>query len=219
MQLFHSVDGGTASTFDLVQLERPSNLILEHLAADLSSVGWQGDYLYGCALNVGIARISIIDGTVDVARIACEMVTTDDGGLVARVGGPVDDVPFGLLAQFADFDHIAVREAEHIFALDPYATRIAVEGNQAYFSWHAASTVETAKLADGEPINSIPLEGFDNWIMGMDVLGDGQLAITSWIDTEALYVFDAETGAATGQIPSELPARLGGGLKCVAGGR
>ena len=204
------LDSGTVCTSDLAP---------ELQVIDGSSLGWQGDYLYTCALGVGIARISITDGTVDVAPIACEMVTTYDGGLVARVGIEEDDAPFGLLAQFADFDHIAVRKAEHILALDPYATRIAVEGNQAYFGWHSASTVETAELADGAPIKSIPLEGFDNWIMGMDVTGHGQLAITSWFDTEALYLFDAETGAAQGQIPSELPSRLGGGLKCVSGGR
>jgi hypothetical protein len=203
------LDSGTVCT---------SELTPELQLVDASSLGWQGDYLYGCALGVGIARISIIDGTVDIAPIACEMATTYDGGFVARVGIEPEDAPFGLLAQFADFDHIAVRKAEHIFALDPYATRIAVEGDQAYFGWHAASTVETARLADGEPIKSIPLEGFDNWIMGMDITSDGKLAITSWFDTDSLYVFDAETGAATGQVPSELPARLGGGLKCVSGG-
>jgi hypothetical protein len=194
-----------------------------------SSLGWQGDYIYSCDPWLGFARVSVIDGTVDIAPIDCGLwpglgVTTHAGGLLARVPKDFADPLDGVLARFADFDHLVGHEPEHVFDFDPEASRVAVHGDQAYFAWHSIPApgdghlgVETLPLVDGAELTTIVLEGFDNWVMGMDVIDGGELVLASWFDTEGIYVFDAGTGAFERLIQSELPSLFVQGFECQTG--
>jgi hypothetical protein len=183
----------------------------------ISSLGWQGDYVFNCDYNRGIARINIADGTVDIAPIQCEAITTFKGGLIGLAGLGTSTSPLGALMEFASFDDAARRNPTHVFDLDAFASRVAVHRNQVYLAWHSTNTVETAALTDGAAIKSIPLEGYDNWIDGMDVTDDGQLVIGGPFYTGGIHLFDATTGDFEGQLPSEFSETSIAGLKCVRG--
>ncbi len=182
-----------------------------------NSLGWQGSYVYACDMDRGIARTSVVDGTVDIAPVPCSATTSYDGGLLSLISFGED--PLGGLIQFDTFDAAARREPTRVFGLDPYTSRIAVQGNRAYFAWHSTDTVQTAELADGAPIKDILLEGYDDWIDGLDATGDGRLVIgMPWYDI-GISLFDAHTGAFDGQLPTDFGGfeRLEG-LKCHSEG-
>lgn len=181
-----------------------------------ASLGWRGDYLYTCQYDMGLIRMSLVDGTVDVAPIWCEAVTSYNDDLLAFV--VLDEgEPFPQLVRFNSFNDAATRNPAHVFALEPWASRLATNGEQAYFSWHSAAEVLTSELLDGAPITPIALGGgYDDWIMGLDVLDDGRMLIGGWFSAaEDVYVFDAATGAATGALQFDGLEGIGG-LDCVS---
>lgn len=183
-------------------------------AVDATSLGWQGDYLYSCVQDRGVARISIVDGTVDVAPIQCEAVSTDgDGLLVMLPPGAYTSQGFSLV-RFDSFEAAARREVSRLFDVDPYASRVALHGTRGYFAWHSTDTVEIADLDADVSLRSIQLEGYDDWIYGMDVTDDGRLLVLGPFYNAGLHVFDADTGAALGRIAPELS---GLGLACAPG--
>lgn len=182
----------------------------------LSTLGWRGDYVYTCSYERGIVRTSLIDGSTDVAPVPCEAVTTYDGGLLALAPAqyfvPGSSIAWLGLVQFATFEDAAARRATKVFELDPFASRLAVASNgRAYFSWHSTDRVESAALQDGATITSTVLEGYDDWIQGIEVLDDGRMLIgASWSADETLMVFDADTG-------SQLESLTIPGLNSIAG--
>lgn len=165
-------------------------------ASDYSSLAWIGDYVYTCHYDLGLIRMSLVDGSVDVAPLWCEAVTSYNDGLLAFVALE-PDFPMPQVVHFNSFDAAARRAPTHIFDLDPYASRVATNGEQAYYSWHAADEVLTSELLDGAPITPISLAGYDDWIMGLDVLDDGRLLIGGQgFGGPDLFEFDVATGAA-----------------------
>jgi hypothetical protein len=182
---------------------------------DTSSLGWYGDYAYGCIYERGLARISLIDGSVDVAPIACEAVTVDAAGHLLVMPFSTSDFPqlslFSVL-RFASFDDAARLQIAEVLPVEPYATRMATDGGRGYFAWHATSTIEVADLATGA-LQSLALEGYDDWILGLDAVGDRLFVLGSWTEP-GVRVFDATTGAQKNIIAPEF---LGEGLACAAG--
>jgi hypothetical protein len=187
--------------------------------ANGNSLGWRGDYLYTCMYQRGVARMSLVDGTIDIAPIACDNVTTFDGGLVGVFYLPTDAEPFGLgaLMVFDTFEDVARHAPSRMFAHYPYSGRLAFHGNRAYFAWHSTHTVESAVLVDGAKISSLPLEGFDDWILGLDVTDDGRLVIGGDERRGGIHFFDAGTGELQGLLDSPYSSIHMGGLKCISG--
>ncbi|HEU4535604.1 MAG TPA: hypothetical protein VFS00_15860, partial [Polyangiaceae bacterium] len=48
----------------------------------VSSLGWVGDYVYVCDYNRGLVRISVADGSVDIAAVSCDSATSHAGGIL-----------------------------------------------------------------------------------------------------------------------------------------
>lgn len=185
-----------------------------------ASLGWLGDHVYMCMRERGLARVSVVDGSVDIASVPCEGVTVQDGGLVALVWFDGDEYAAApwYVARFASFEDAVRREPEQVYEMAPYASRMAAHGDTLYFAWHSTNTIEVAELADGAEFQSLPLQDFDNWIMGMDVTDDGRLVLGSWSDAGGLHVFDASTGAFQGKLDSAFSDTLISGIDCVSGG-
>jgi hypothetical protein len=181
---------------------------------DTSSLGWRGDYAYGCIHERGLARISLIDGTVDIAPISCEAVTVDeDGSLLVMPfwGADFPDLSIFSVIRFDSFEAVAQRQITEVLPVEPWASRMAVAGGRGYFAWHSTSTIEVADLATGA-IQSLPLENYDDWILGLDVVGDRLLVLGSWNDP-GLRVFNATTGKQETVIASGFH---GEGLACAS---
>lgn len=188
-----------------------------------ASLAWLGDYLYMCLNDRGLARVSIVDGSVDIAPIYCTGVTSHEGDLLTILG-PGRDAATGApyyLARFASFERAVTREAEEVYEMAPSASRVTAYGNHVYLSGYATSTFEIAEIADGAELRTVTLEGYDDWIDGMDVTPDGRLVIGGGPRTTGdLHVFNPRTGAFQGLLGSEFAHASAGiaGIDCVSGG-
>jgi hypothetical protein len=197
-----------------------------------ASLAWMGDYAYMCSHNRGLARISLIDGSIDIASLPCDAVAVQNGGLVVLFG-PIAQSFLGgnganpwYVARFASFEDAVEREPEVIYEMAPWASRMAAHGDSLYFAWHATDTIELANLADGAEFQSITLEGFDTWVNGLDVTDDGTLVVGSnaesvegdpYLDS-VLHLFDAATGTWRSTFENGFENRLIAGLDCQSGG-
>jgi hypothetical protein len=179
-----------------------------------SSLGWQGDYVYGCIYDRGLARISLVDGAVDVAPVPCDAVAVhgDDLLIMPLPGTSLDQFPLFSVLRFDDFAAAARREITEAVGIEPWASRMAVHGDRGYFAWHATNTIETAELRDGAEIQSIVLEGYDDWIVGLDATDD-KLIVLGPHYNPGLHLFDPATGASLGVLA---PEYSGDGLSCVS---
>jgi hypothetical protein len=184
-----------------------------------SSLGWMGDYLYVCEIERGLARISLLDGSIDIAPLPCDAVTVQDNGLVVALSFGFEELGSApwYTARFASFEDAVARNPEQVYAMAP-VSRMAAHGDDLYFAWHSTDRIETASLADGATFQEIVLEDFDNWIFGMDVTDDGKLVLGSWLDTGGLHVFDAATGAFQGKLDNAFHNTIISGIECLSGG-
>jgi hypothetical protein len=180
-----------------------------------ASLAWLGDYVYTC-MNRGLTRISLIDGSVDIAPMLCSGVTAHDGGLLALVTFP-DEADAGMyLVRFASFADAVESNPESVFAMAPWGTRMAAHGEKVFFAWHSTDTFQSAEIADGAEFQDTTLENFDDWILGMDITDDGKFVMTGWEDQ--INIFDVATGTFLSQIPDSNPDDRLGGIECLSGG-
>ncbi|ACY15620.1 hypothetical protein [Haliangium ochraceum] len=186
------------------------------------SLGWLGDYVYTCdERRSGLQRISLIDGSVDVAPIPCEGVAIHEGALLTLLHFPLEqDVvsfPPLYLARFATFEDAVAREVEQVFELAPAATFMGVSGNTAYFSWYSGR-IEAAELSDGAVFKPLVLKDLEVTIHGMDVTDDGILvALGSSLEHEGLVLFDADTGSYLGEFDHPDGGLYADGIDCYSG--
>jgi hypothetical protein len=190
---------------------------LPGLAGELgtTSLGWQGDYAYACIVDRGLVRISLVDGSRDIAPVSCDAVTVHGDDLLVMPFGSsgFETYPLYSVLRFDDFAAAARREVADVVEISPYASRMAVDGDRGYFAWHATGTIETAELSDGAEMETITLQGYDDWIYGLEVVS-GMLFVVGPSHKPGLHVFEAATGYALGVL---LPEYSGDGLACVGG--
>jgi hypothetical protein len=186
------------------------------LASDLgtASLGWQGDYAYGCIYDRGLARISLVDGSLDIAPISCDAVAIhgDDLLIMPFGGSGFEEYPLYSVLRFDDFAAAARREVADAVEIAPWASRMAVHGDRGYFAWHSTNTIETAELIDGAELQTITLDGYDDWIYGLDATDD-MLIVLGPSYNPGLHLFDAATGASLGVLAA---AYSGDGLSCAS---
>ncbi|WNG49394.1 hypothetical protein F0U60_38695 [Archangium minus] len=167
---------------------------------DISSLAWNGNYLYGCIYDRGLARISLVDGSVDIAPIACQAVTSYRNGLITLLDydGSNHSV-LNTLVQFDTFRNAARHVTSCTLNNRPHASRMATGGDRGYFAWHSTDSIETFALNRNESPQTIKLQGYNGWIMGMDATEDGRLHIVG--TNPELLSFNSTTGAALGKKP------------------
>jgi hypothetical protein len=186
---------------------------------DVSSLGWQGNYLYTCIRERGLARISLVDGSVDIAPVACEAVASHREGLLTLLGHDGTESSWeGALVHFESLEAAARQDSSCLRRSSPRASRMTVHGDQGYFAWHSTDTISTLALDKTDKPRSIVLKEYDGWILGMSVLDDGRLVILapgSGTRSARLLVFDSKTGASLGAHSLRLSDS--GGLVCRRG--
>ncbi|QRK08437.1 hypothetical protein JQX13_52465 [Archangium violaceum] len=187
--------------------------------SSVSSWAWQGDYTYACIRERGLARVSLVDGSVDIAPIACQAVSTHREGLLLLLDYDGKNTSLlGALAQFDSFEAAARREASCLLDTRLHASHMAVRGDQGYFARHVAGEILTARLGQAEAPQELPLQGYDDWIQGMHATDDGRLIILGpdrATNTTRLFLFELSSGEALGLHPMEA---IGSGLMCRSPG-
>lgn len=173
---------------------------------DLTSLAWNGNYLYGCLRDQGLVRLSLVDGSADIAPVACDAVTSYRNGLLTLQGmTPV---------HFDTFRNAARQMNSCTDNRTLWASRIATLGDQGYAAWHSTGTIETFPLNRAESPRPLALSGFNDWVMGLDALEDGRLVILG--RSGELSTFNSTTGAALGKL---VASRAANGLACKLGKR
>lgn len=180
---------------------------------ETGSIAWQGDYVYGCISQRGLARVSLVDGSRDIAPILCDAVTIYGDDLLLLSGGtiwPDQYARYSLtgLQRLDDFAAAARREVEDVVDILVDAWRLAVDGDRGYFAYYEAEIVQTAELRDGAELENILLEDYGP-ISGLAVT-DGKLMILGF--SPGLHLFDPTTGASLGVLA---PEYTGDGLSCA----
>lgn len=172
----------------------------------LASIAWRGEAMYVCGYAQGLTRLSLVDGSIEQAQVACSAVTDDRGSLL------LTSAPFGNGAQaYPSYAAILSGEpsAEYDFGAD---SRMTAHGGRLYSAWHSTNTVDVFDLTTNESLPPITLDGYDGWVLGMAVTDAGELIISgdTWGDT--IYVFDVATGTKLRELRSTTPVF---GLSCV----
>ena len=186
--------------------------------SDASSLGWRGEVAYVCAYDndQDLVRISLRDGSWERGNLSCQAVTGDERGLLVQrsPGDPELDI-LDWFRVFAFESYSALRAHDYGPTYDlPTTSRIAVQGDRIYGAWHSTDTIDVVDRTSGAALGPITLEGYDDWVMGLDVTVDAWLTIANWKSgEESVTVFDARNGSRLREVT--VPGMISG-LACVA---
>jgi len=193
--------------------------VASHSLYDLSSLGWLGDVLYACSYNEGLVRLDVQTGAVERLEMPCAAATADAGSLLILTGYEPGMSSNSSVFRVAGYDGLLAGEAEATGVTNLWGERMTARDGLLYSAWHSTNTIQVHDLATGELVREVVLEGYDNWINGLDVTPDGRLLILGYAEEgldSQLMVFDAVTGARLGThlVPSADTAM---GLECRSG--
>lgn len=176
------------------------------------SLAWSNGYVYSCIPELALARISTGDGSLTLAPIRCEAVTTGPDGSLLVLSVVGEDT----LQAFASFEDVLNGQPAHTYKVANNNSRIAYHDGQLYSAWHSTSTVQVAPLDDLFVERSIPLADFDDWVWGLDATDAGDLIVaTAW--GEELRIFDAQTGAARASFALDFGLdAMSAGISCTS---
>lgn len=179
------------------------------------TLAWRGEAAYACLYGAGLVRVSLGDGRVQYAQMACGGVAVDDAGRLVVSLLPAPD-PYGFfyraLYAFDSWPDVLAGRAAGVFGPVGFLERFTVRGGILYEAWHAGHTIERYDLATGGALDPLPLDVYDGWILGLSVTGDGRLLVPGDLWGDTVWVFDAATGVAEGIVQPTTPVI---GLACV----
>jgi hypothetical protein len=93
-------------------------------------------------------------------------------------------------------------------------TRIGATSDRIYGAWHSTDSIKVFDSADGTLLNTVVLEGWDDWIWGISVVGN----VLHIVNSNGLVArFDKDTGAFLDSVQVDLPypyPSAGHGLWC-----
>lgn len=185
---------------------------LEHTPTD-HALSWRGEVAYVCDDYAGLKRISLKDGKTGLAQMPCSGVGVDGGRLlVAAPSGRTDEPWARSLFGFDTWEQLLAGRTISSFDLGYFVSRMTVHDGILYTAWHSTDTIKRTSLATGEALPPVALEGYEGWILGLAVTGDGRLLVTGELGGDTVYVFDARTGKAEGVVRPSTPVA---GLACV----
>lgn len=213
-----TLNSGTPTVLGLDSGRTCSGVPLERSApGDVSSLAWQGSYLYACLRERGLARFSLLGASVDIAPVSCQGVASHRDGLLVMLDDSDGEGFRQALVQFDSLEAAARHESSCSIEHELQASRMAVQGDQGYFAWHSTNEISTLALKRGATPRKIKLKGYNGWIMGLDVTADGRLLILgrgSGANTQ-LLTFARATGKLlkTQSLPFDA-----NGLVCTKGG-
>lgn len=181
-----------------------------------SALGWFNDHVYQCVRERGVAQISLLDGSIQLAPVPCESVTSDGQSLILT---PSLTAFGSSVERYASFDDLRAHKVAAQLPIPGHVSRLAVRGNLGYVSGHSTDEVSIIAL-DSSKRATIKLDRYDDWIFGLDALSDGTVVIGSPRRTlRDLRLFDGASGKQLRSYSLQLarPADIAG-FKCQDGG-
>jgi hypothetical protein len=168
------------------------------------SIAWSGEFIFACADDDGmLTRASLVDGSIEKSYVYCDGVTNYDGHLYVRSAGLIEGANVPVYDTWED-----VRCGEPSFyAPGTSNSRVNIHNGVLYSTWHSTSKFDWRNIATSAS-GTIPLEGWDDWIMGIDVTDDGLFAHTGG---GALHYYDVTSGTLLGAVDKA----SGYGLACT----
>lgn len=179
-------------------------------SGDQVNLAWLGDHVYGCNHSESVlTRASLSDGTIEVAPVWCEGVTSWNGGLLTHEAA--SPVSMGLMHYPTYLDAQCQNPTE--LGVQLWNTRFTAYQDLIYSAWHSTDEVDVHALPSGDPLVTIALEDYDGWIHGMSVIDGGLMALNATGFDDKIVVFDLK-GAVQWEVAVE---HMVVGLTCVAG--
>jgi len=176
------------------------------------SITWVGDHVYACVgMAATLFQIDVGTGAMIDSGQPCTAVADIDGTLLVRRGTMGD--PWSTdYATYPDFAAVQAGAPSTVTNYTPDIERITATGDTLISSWHSDDHVAMHDLVTGAWGGDVPLDGYDGWVLGMDVVA-GQLIVNTWFSNPLRQVaFDLATGARTCELPS-----VGGSLDMLDG--
>jgi len=194
------------------------------LTFEADAFAWRGEVLYFCTGRLGgvVARASLVDGSiVELPDLPCSAVTSYLGGILVR----------GDSSSFLDHrGYLWFRDGDALLSGAPDAVHptlvwdsgpIATGGTLMLSAWHSTDTLNVVDLRAQRLRDPIVLEGFDDWVRGLSVLGDGRIVVIGGGTGDRFLVFrrdgrllDTAPVATHPALPFPLPG-LAAGLSCL----
>jgi len=167
-----------------------------------------------CHYEGGLVRISLADGKVESSEMPCFGVAVDDQGrLVVAAPAAAGDYYGGALYAFASWEDALAGRVEVTYPGGAaFVERFTIHAGVLYRSWHSTNTIERYELHSGTTLEPILLDGYDGWILGLSVTGDGRLFVPGDLWGSTVWVFDATSGAVEGVVAPSTPVE---GIACV----
>ena len=203
LMLFRLASGDIIDTF-----EAPFGGALES-----HSIAWVGNDVLVCGGEPQtLQRIDVTTGVLTDSGLQCTAVTDVQGALLVRRGS-YDSWLFDY-AYYDDFAAVMEGAPSSVTNYSPDIHRITATDDTLISAWHSDNHFSMHDLATAAPLGDVMFEGYDDWIMGMEVV-EGQLVIGTWFADSLQHVaFDLATGARTCEVPSLNP---GDPLDCSYG--
>ena len=151
----------------------------------------RADEIFHCA-NGWLGRTDLLAGTVETSDVPCLTV-----GLLNDDLAVANDPSPEAMDVYDNWDDVMAGKVTVTVPLPGYSfSRIGAEGDLVFFAWHSAHELNRFSTSVLRDLGPLSLEGFDDWIQGLDITGELWLVINGGIAGDTLYVFDAQSGTA-----------------------
>jgi hypothetical protein len=162
-----------------------------------ASIGWRGDYVYGCGMDddYQLIRVRLSDGAVERSYRYCMAVTDWNDQILAQdaSSGPAIGMhPFGSWAEVVGTTVPAGIPG------DIFNQSIATRDDVLYATWFADDQISSFSLTP--PYGELPailLDDYDYYMGGVDVTDDDFIVLKGRMSQSKMLVFDMDGASVT----------------------
>jgi hypothetical protein len=172
-------------------------------ASGPNSMAVLGTSVHLCAGGLdAFYRLDVATWAAEETGFSCSSVTSYADKLLV-----LDPMGFGQVSLYDSFEDVVGHAAATVLPFTVNNSVLAASGETLLTAWHSTNELELYGLPSGSPYEVVPLEGFDDWVRGIALLGDRIAVLSSGY--VATFTRDGGTLATL-----QLPFRSPGGLHC-----
>lgn len=196
-----AVSPDTGQTCVVGDLEGP-------IPPDANSIAVIGDMLHVCGHDSGLLRAKVAGGPIESAPLECDAVSQYTGQLVVFTLGS----PTPVLLVYPSWEAVKSQAPNTKIPLESgQFSRMTARADTLWTAWHSTDHLDVFDLPTGKSKGALVLDGFDDWIEGLDITTDDRIFILGDIAGSSLLGFDAKTGLQKSAVTLE---GLNEGLSC-----
>lgn len=174
--------------------------------AGMLAVAWEGSSIVLCVGDGAtglVTRHNIETGAVETTDVTCSHVLDTDGDLLVLQHLDSAD-------RYDNFEALLAGEEPEHLSLSVFDTRMGADADQLYTAWHSTSEINRMDIETGNDLAPVMLEDHDDWVYGVDRIGQELLVATR----DGLKKFDVDSGAVIAVFPELEWLRFGLGFSC-----